>query len=310
MKWGLALGGGALKGAAHVGVLECLLRAGLAPDVLVGTSAGSLVAAMAAGGMTPREMAEAAAELTADTLLDIRANALSLAYIGSRTMLEVLGVRSRFLRPTPNGLAPGRKLLDWIRRTLPERDPDRLRQSFAAVATDLHTGEMVLLGSARHLPLVAEPGVAAVVARDLAAAVRASSSIPWLYAPARLAGRMLVDGAVVSPVPAYAARLLGADVVVAVDLGRDDGEPEEVRGIARTLNRAIDVAMRRLSDFELRLYADLVIQPAVGRVPFTDVRQIPELVRLGREAAERALPAVEALIRRTAPPRTSTGTSP
>lgn len=290
MRWGLALGGGALKGAAHVGVLEVLEEHGLVPDVFAGTSAGSLVAAMAAGGMSPRAMAEAAGELTADILFDVRANALSLAYIGSRTMLEALGVQSRFLRPTPNGLAPGRKLEDWIRDHLPERDPDRLRHPCIVVAADLRTGETVLLGGARHLPLASAPHTVSIPVRDMAAAVRASSSIPWLYAPARIAGRLLVDGGVVSPVPAQAAQLAGADFVVAVDLGRSSDEVQEVRGIARVLTRTMDLATRRLTDLQLKLHADLVIQPEVGPVALTDFHHIPELVRLGREAARRALP--------------------
>lgn len=297
MKWGLALGGGALKGAAHVGVLEVLEEHALVPDLFTGTSAGSLVAAMAAGGMSPRAMAEAAGELTADILFDVRANALSLAYIGSRTMFEALGVKSRFLRPTPNGLAPGRKLEDWVRAHLPERDPDRLRRPCVVVAADLQSGETVLLGGARHLPLTSAAHTACVPVRDMAAAVRASSSIPWLYAPARITGRLLVDGGIVSPVPVQAAQLAGADVVVAVDLGRDSDEVQEVRGIARVLTRTMDVATRRLTDLQLKLHADLVIQPQVGPVALTDFHHIPELVRLGREAAQRALPDLQRLLK-------------
>ncbi|MBX5475554.1 MAG: patatin-like phospholipase family protein [Clostridia bacterium] len=296
MRWALALGGGALKGAAHIGVLSVLEEAGLEPDIYTGTSVGSLVAAMAAGGARSADMARHAAELSTEILFDARQNALSLAYIGTRTMFEALGVQSRLLKPTPNGIAPGLRLEEWIRERLPERDPDRLSRAAIAVAADLQSGAQVLLGSARVLPVSPPPAVVSLPVRDMAAAVRASASIPWLYAPKRIGGRMLVDGAVVSPVPVHAARLAGADVVVAVDLGHDNDQPQEVRGIARVLNRTLDVATRRLCDLQLRLYADLVIRPEIGRVDLTDFHRIPDLIEIGRAAAKRSLPELMALL--------------
>lgn len=173
---GLALGSGAARGWAHIGVLRGLEAAGVVPAVVCGTSIGALVGA-----------AYCAGELDA-----LEAWARRLEW---RT---VLGFFDLYLR---GGLIRARRLFEAFAAEIPDRPIETLPKPFAAVATDLATGQEVWLREGSMLE-----------------AVRASVALPGLVAPVRLEGRWLVDGGLVNPVPVSACRALGAEVVMAVDL--------------------------------------------------------------------------------------------
>ncbi|MDI3317207.1 MAG: patatin-like phospholipase family protein [Bacillota bacterium] len=314
----LALGSGSIRGGAHLGVLQVLEEHGLEPDLVTGSSAGALVGALWAGGLDARQVEERLRRLAPVQLLDMSRNPLDLAYIGSRVLLEALGVQSRWMRPSPSGLATGLRFERWLRENLPVLRFEELPRRLAVVACDLLAGTTVVLTGRRWLvapaggrggrwgrggsPAGAEGALPdqheLVAASDVAAAVRASSSIPWLYTPKRLGGRVLVDGGVGEPVPAPAARLLGARLVIAVDLGSVSEPPGEVRGIARILGRSAEVAGRHLARWQLAATADLVLRPALPRAGLTEVEALPAMVEAGRAEAERRLPEIEALFRR------------
>ena len=177
-KVGLALGGGGARGWAHIGVIRALEHAGIEIACVAGTSMGALVgAAYAAGQLDALE--ESARRIDWKEVL--------------YHFFEVTLPRS--------GLIDGRKVVSFVRRHLPARKIEELAIPFAAVSTDIETGQEVILWDG-----------------DVLEAVRASISIPGIFTPTRRQNRILVDGGLVNPVPVSAARALGADYIIAVDI--------------------------------------------------------------------------------------------
>lgn len=297
----LALGGGALRGVAHLGVLQVLHEHGIYPSMVTGTSAGSLVGAFYAAGVDPYRMADLTRSLTADVLVDTELGPLSFLLLGQKMALELVRRSAR----TPSGIAAGRRLEEWIRENLPVADLDQLSLPFAAVAVDIRSGERVVIAPRRLLPATPPAHTVFLTEEhaDVAAAVRASSSIPWFYTPKRLGGRILVDGAVCEPVPAPTARMLGARKVVAVNIAPTVGEQEEVQGLTRILGRVLGIGEAVITRLQLEQHADLVIHPTLRDAPMTESSVIPEYLQAGRVAAMAALPALEELIRRPLRPR-------
>lgn len=246
---GLALGGGAAKGFAHIGVIKMLEASGIHVDVVAGTSAGSVVGALYASGMDAFAMQQAALSLDEAAIRDVR------LFSG--------------------GLVQGQKLQDYVDGLVRQRPLERLRLPFAAVATELETGQRRVF---RH--------------GDTGAAVRASCSVPGVFEPVAIGGRHYVDGGVVSPVPADAARELGADFVIAVDISaRSDGTlPQDMVGI---VGRSVVIMGQHLGAQELAR-ADVVIRPKVNDIGATDFAQKERAIMEGEKAALAAIPLIRA----------------
>jgi NTE family protein len=248
---GLALGGGAAKGFAHIGVIKMLEANGIRVDVVSGTSAGSVVGAMYAGGMDAFALQKQAVALDEDRIRDVRLFA--------------------------GGLVQGQALQDYVNTTLGGRPIEKLRKPFAAVATQLETGKRMVFtrGNAGQ-------------------AVRASSSIPGVFEPVKIGGASYVDGGVVSPVPVDAARQLGADVVIAVDISTkvDGSTPTSLLG---TVNQSITIMGQQLGAQELAR-ADVVIRPKVNDIGPADFERKGAAILEGERAALAALPQVRARI--------------
>ncbi|HPU51418.1 MAG TPA: patatin-like phospholipase family protein [Burkholderiaceae bacterium] len=253
---GLALGGGAARGFAHVGVIEVLEQAGIRPDLVVGTSAGSVVGALYASGMNARALRESALSLEEGLLGD-----------------WALNVRG-FLR--------GRALQDAVNRWVGSRPIERFPIPYAAVLTDLYDGSMKLVRSG-----------------DAGQAVRASSAVPGLFEPVRIGEREYVDGGLVSPVPVRAARRLGADVVIAVDIS---AKPrfQETDSLPRVLLQAFAIMSQHLSAPELR-EADLAVAPSVGDRGSADFSDRAGAMALGAQAMRAALPVLQQRLRQWRP---------
>lgn len=257
----LVLGAGAARGLAHIGVLKSLAQAGIKPDLVVGCSAGALVGAFYAAGVTPWQIEEVALRAKESELADYIAT-------GKRGML--------------NGDALWRFVDDGLRGARIER----LRTRFATVATDLRNGE----------PVVFDEG-------PVADAVRASCSMPGVFVPMEWNGRELVDGGLVSPVPVKLARRLGADVVIAVDVGvRPDRKV--LPGLYEVLLQSFEVMGRALADHESAL-ADHALHPDTARWTSSDFSARREMIQAGYEAAQEALPALRRLVDGAARPRRS-----
>jgi NTE family protein len=247
-RMGLVLGGGSARGFAHIGVLKSLDQAGIKPDLVVGTSAGALIGALYAAGMSPWQMEEVALRMREVDIADF-------ASAGRRGMLA--------------GDSLARVVNDLVKGARVEQFPRR----FTAVATDLHTGETVLLNA----------GVAGDV-------VRASCSIPGVFVPMDLDGRELVDGGLVAPLPVTVARQQGADFLLAVDVGMAP-QKGQLNGLYEVILQSFEIMGRALANKDAAL-ADVVIRPNTSAWSSSDFSVRKEMIQAGYEATQRQLPEI------------------
>lgn len=187
IKIGLALGGGAARGFAHIGVIKALEAQGIVPGIVVGTSAGSLVGALYAAGNNGFALNKLA--------LDMEEAAISDWSVP--------------LFAKMSGVLKGEAIQHYVNQTINNVPLQKLKISFGAVATDLQSGKPILF---RH--------------GNTGLAVRASSAVPGIFQPVKIGNQMYVDGGLVAPVPVRFAREMGADFVIAVDISaQPEGQP-------------------------------------------------------------------------------------
>ncbi len=252
IKVGLALGGGAAKGFAHIGVIKMLEANGIKPVVVSGTSAGSVVGALYASGMDAYALQQKAVALDEASIRDV----------------------SLF----SGGVVKGQKLQDYVNAQLGERKFEQLKKPFAAVATRLEDGQRTVF-----------------VRGNVGQAVRASSSIPGVFEAVSIGKYHFVDGGVVSPVPVDAARDLGADFVVAVDISSKASGAADPSSLLGNVNRSIAIMGQKLGAAELAR-ADVVIRPSVNDIGAADFAQKNRAILEGERAAQAALPQIRAKI--------------
>ena len=246
-KIALALGGGAARGFAHIGVIKALEAHGIAPDIVVGTSAGSLVGALYAGGYGGFDLQRVALQIE-DTL------------ITDWTMPD-------------RGFIKGEALQAFVNQAVQNRPLDKLNKPFATVVTDLQSGEQVVFR-------VGNTGMA----------VRASSTVPGVFQPLTINGREYVDGGLTSPVPVRAARAMGADLVIAVDISNvprfgKTGDSFDI------LLQTFAIMGQRLASHELA-EADIVIRPETGALRGTDFSNRHLAIIEGEKAGLAAIAAI------------------
>lgn len=179
VKIGLALGGGAARGFAHIGVIKALEAQGIVPDLIVGTSAGSVVGALYAAGYDGFALHKLALEMDEVAISD-----WSVPFFTEIT-----------------GVLKGEALQKYVNRIVNDVPLEKLKIPFGAVATDLRTGAPILFRRG-----------------NVGMAVRASSAVPGLFQPVQIGSRSYVDGGLVSPVPVRFAQEMGADFVIAVNI--------------------------------------------------------------------------------------------
>jgi NTE family protein len=302
-KLGLALGGGAARGWAHIGVLQVLDEAGIKIDILAGTSIGAVVGGCHAGGK----------------LAELEAFARSL------TKRRVIGLMDFHIGGS--GLISGGRLKRLLDRDLAATRIEALPYRYVAIATELGSGHEIWLTEG-----------------SLVEAMRASYALPGVFDPVRLGGRWLMDGALVNPVPVTAARALGADVVVCVNLNGEGGgrgttiqshaadpdsgseiveEAETARGwlapvrgaatrlramagprrdppapgLAGVMVDAFNITQDRIARSRLAGDPpDVMIGPKLGRVGLFDFHRADETIEIGRAAAVRALDDIQATL--------------
>jgi NTE family protein len=255
MKIGLALSGGAARGMAHVGVLRALLEHDIPIDCIAGTSAGSIVGGAFAAGLSIDEITELGRKLR-------------WRHVGRITI-------SRF------GVQTNARLEKFMRAWLPITKFEDLPMPFAAVATDLKTGEPVVMKDEGDVPF----------------AIRASCTVPGLYVPVPdREGRQLVDGGLVAVIPAAVTRALGADIVISVDVNSAGASFISSSGsVIGVLLHSMMVIQRSVSRQHCEL-SDLVITPKIGHIRWDQVRRAEELMAAGYEAGLESIPKIRALI--------------
>lgn len=275
---GLVLSGGGAKGMAHVGVLRVLEEMQVPVDLVVGTSAGSAVAALYATGMPVAEIERRFIAL--DWLSSFRDDP-GRAYKPVRRkqddwrlpLVPGIGVSSEGLH-VGGGLVTGQNLgfilNELTRNAALVDDFDQLPLPFRAVATDLETGVEVVIGDG-----------------NLADALRASMSVPGVYAPVERGGRLLVDGGVANNLPVSVARDMGADVVIAVDITDPLLNTDDIREAFSVVGQLTTLMTRRNTDYQLALMTnqDVLIQPDLEGHTSADFYDAPVLFELGASGA-------------------------
>ena len=276
---GLALSGGGARGAAHIGVLKVLEEMRIPIDCIAGTSMGSIVGGLYAMGLTPSEIEHLVAAIDwSDAFLDdiprddrsFRRKRDDDSYL-VRQRPGISGLTLRF----PPGILNGQKIDLLLKRfTLPAwevRDFDELGIPYRAVATDIETGEKVVLGGG-----------------DLALAIRASMSIPIVFAPREIDGRLLVDGGITSNLPIDVAREMGADIVIAVDISTPLAGRDELRSVLDITDQITGILTRRGTDEQIATLGpgDVLIVPALGDISTASFSRAGDAIPIGYAAAD------------------------
>jgi NTE family protein len=275
----LVLSGGGARGLAHVGVLKVLEEARVPVDVVVGTSMGAIIGGLYAAGMSPGELERELVALDWDAVFAARVPRETLSQRRKEEDFEIspaIEIGWRDGSPTlPLGSVSTRGLELLLRRyTLPVRglrDFDALPTPFRAVATDLETG-------------------AAVVFRDgdLAQALRASMSVPGVFPPTEVNGRLLGDGGLVDNLPVSVARALGAEVVIAVNIGTPLARRESLGSLVGVTAQMINILTEQnvqRSTAELEAGRDLLLSPPLGDISSGDFARVRELMDIGERHA-------------------------
>jgi NTE family protein len=285
---GLVLSGGGARGAAHVGVLKALEELRIPIDAVAGTSMGAVVGGLYASGMSAGQIER---ELASVDWSDAFRDRPPRSQLNFRRKLEdrdylvqlPLGFRDgRF--QLPRGLIQGQKLTQLLRElTLPVSDIasfDQLPTAFRAVATDLETGEAVVLKDG-----------------DLAGALRASVSAPGIFAPVERDGRLLVDGGVADNLPIAVMREMQVDRLIVVDVGNPLASREQLDAVTSVANQMLAIMIRRESQKQLQLLQpqDVLITPDMPRVSSYDFRNLAKIMRHGESAADSSRAALSGL---------------
>jgi len=276
-KIGLALSGGGAKGMAHIGVLQKLEEWDIPVDYVAGTSMGAVVGGLYAAGLSADEIEEAVLSIDWTDLLqdeperkfrDFRRKEDDRHYL-----LDIeFGLKGMRLS-TSLGYLQGQKLNNMLRnftqRAAGIVDFDELPVPFRAVATDIVTGEMVVLAEG-----------------DLPAAIRASMAIPGVFTPVEIDGRLLVDGGTTRNMPVDVVRAMGADIVIAIDISAPLSDRDQLRSSLAITGQTIGFLTRLNVEQQMPL-ADLVLRPAVTGVGTLDFSDPTKIIGLGVDEAER-----------------------
>ena len=262
-KIGLALGSGAARGLAHIGVLEVLEKEGIPIDMLAGSSAGALVGALYAQGKDVSQIKNLAIDLGSKRFALLADPALP-----------------------KTGLIRGRKIEGVLRSIIGDIKFRDLRMPFACVAADIETGEEVVINQGSVLE-----------------GVRASISIPVIFTLVKWEGRYLVDGGLVNQVPVSVLKKMGADFIIAVNVTPDIRDRTRPRGkervedfkepnIFNVIMQTIHIAAYQAVKSSL-VGADVIIEPQVTHIGWGDFHRAPECILQGELAAQESIPEIK-----------------
>ena len=279
-KVGLVLSGGAARGLAHVGVLKALEEQGIHIDAIAGTSMGAVIGGLYASGYKIDELEKLALSIDwKDALSDApdREDVPFRRKQDDRDFLikQKLSFRDDGSLGLPLGVIQGQNLSLLLESLLAHssdiRDFDKLPIPFRAVATDIVNGEKVVFRKG-HLPQV----------------IRASMSIPAVFAPVEINGQLLVDGGMVDNIPVDVAREMGVDIVIVVDIGTPLRGRKELSTVFDILNQSITLMTRTNSEVQLATLKpdDILIQPALASYGATDFGRSADIINAGYRATQ------------------------
>lgn len=258
-KIGLALGSGAARGLAHIGVLEVLEKEGIPIDMLAGSSAGALVGALYAQGKDVSQIKNLAIDLGSKRFALLADPALP-----------------------KTGLIRGRKVKDVLRSIIGDIEFKDLRIPFSCVATDIMTGEEIVINQGSVIE-----------------GIRASISIPVIFTVVQWGGRYLVDGSLVNPVPVSVLRKMGADFAIAVNVIPDMRErahrvsKEQMKGFKKPNIFGVIMQSTYIATYSLVRSsledADVVIEPQIADIAYSDFHRAQDCILQGEVAAQSSI---------------------
>ncbi len=272
-KIGLVLSGGGAKGFAHIGVIQVLEKAGIKPDFITGTSMGSIIGALYAIGYTPDQIANISDSINWDEAMS---NSIALNDVAQeekayyKRFITELSIENKKVN-LPAGLIEGQNLQDLLtiltRNVQYESDFSKFPIPYACVATNIETGEPVLLNHG-SLPL----------------AIRASMAIPSIFTPVEIEGKLLIDGGWVRNLPVQEAIEMGADIIIAVDVGA----PLKKKKDLNTLLDILDQTAWMLSTQDTkkqRELADYLVMPDITGIESFQFDRADTIIKRGYDAA-------------------------
>lgn len=279
-KIGLALSGGGARGAAHIGVLKVLEEMRIPVDYIAGTSMGSIIGGLYASGMTPEEIEESLRTMDWDHIFSDALPREDRSFRRKRDddlylVKAKLGISDEGKLKFPTGAIQGQKFDLALRDlTLPVTvgtDFDRLYIPFRAVASDIGTGRKKVIGSG-----------------DLATALRASMAVPGIFAATEIDGQLLVDGGITDNLPVDVVRQMGADIVIAIDIGSPILPAEEVTDLFTITEQLTSIMTRANVEQQIATLTerDVFIVPDLEGFSSSDFGNATTIVPLGKQAAQ------------------------
>jgi len=279
-KIGLVLGGGGARGYAHVGVLKKLEEMRIPYDYIAGTSMGSIVGGFLATGMESEELGQVVREADWDDLFKDKTSREDIPFrrkaddsLGLYGPKLGIGKDSNLL---PAGVVSGQKVIFMFESVVSQRvntsDFDQLPIPFRAIATDIISGDMVVIADG-----------------ELSMAMRASMAVPAVFDPVRRDGALLVDGGLVRNLPVDVARNMGADVVIAVDVGTKLAGKDELNNALAIVYQMSGLLTVKNTEIQIETLGegDVLITPAIGdKISSADFKKLDEAIPLGYEATE------------------------
>ncbi len=311
---GLALGGGVMRGMAHIGVLKVFKKAGIPIDMVAGTSAGSFVAALYASGHSPERIEKIALGLHSCDIFDYGTIHLNLLLIAGDVISRVLHIP--YPLRSPMGLMCGHRLEALINKYVGQnRLFGQTEIPLGITAVDVRDGTLVLflegnsadhetksliveylyskdIGTPVKLKTIVPLEDVFLKGIPVALAVRASSAVPGIFEPVRVGDRILVDGGVRENVPAYVLRRMGADFVIAVDVGYSGHRVVDISNIFKLLANSFEIVVSESINLKLEHCADVVIRPLIKGDPW-DIKRAKYFIDQGELAAAKSLDEIK-----------------
>jgi len=296
-KVGLVLSGGAARGLAHIGVLKALEEQGIVIDFIAGTSMGAAVGGLYAAGYRAEELERMVLELDWQWALSDAPPRPQIPFRRKQDdrdflLKQKISFRDNGRLGLPRGLIQGQNLNllleNWLVQRSAIKDFDQFGIPFRAVATDIASGEKVVFASG-HLPQ----------------AIRASMSIPAVFTPVEVDGRLLVDGGMVDNIPVDVAREMGAERIIAIDIGTPLAPRDELESLFDVLNQTTTLMTRKNSEAQLATLtaADILIRPELSEYGSSDFIHTQDIIEAGYQAARQLAPQLADLPRRHNPER-------
>jgi len=288
---GLVLGGGGARGAAHVGVLKVIEEMKIPIDCIAGNSMGAIVGGLYASGLSPEEIEREMVGMDWDDVLDDKPprpeqqfrrkrdddNYLVKKYVGYEDGKVEL----------PLGYIQGQKfdleLARLTQRVAGTQSFDDLPIPFRAVATDVETGEAVVLSSG-----------------NLARSIRASMAVPGAFDPVEIDGKLLVDGLVANNVPVDVARAMGADVLIVIDVGTPLMKRGEITSALKVIGQMSNILSNRNVKAQLATLtsADVYVHPELGDITTSDFKRAADAIAIGEKAGVAQRGDLDSLVKR------------